>query len=358
MQPFLTGHTCGPAGAQRSHPERLRVEMAWLHGHLAAWKRESLDVAVQAVLDPFSTPGSPAWLRSPRVASQHCVMDGAKVAIDTVASMLDPISPEQCRGARAVLGWTRRRLADEAGVPVRAVTEQEAAGLPPDAAAARAIRAALEVAGIEFIEQGADRLGLRFMRPRRSLSGHPGKDAGPSDLAVAAAWCRGGRRLLGWSQERLAGAALVASTVVRRIEQPGSGPVPPEQVAQVLAALRSAGVVLSAESHSAWVGLPSLHFQPGPSSLAALCEAGAGLLGWSSERLTLEAMRQGVPVRRLKSKSRAKVQAAEAAAMRAAVSSAGVDFSGEGGTGVGVWLTPGDGPPPVGHPAPIRPKRG
>lgn len=286
-------------------------------------------------------------------------MDVAPVALDTVLFMSDPISPEQCRGARAVLGWSRRKLADEAGVTVRAVTEQEAvAGPPPGRAAARAIRAVLEAAGIEFLYDGTDRLGLRFVRPCRTASAPSLEDTAPPDLAVAAAWCRGGRRLLGWSQERLAAAALVASTVVRRIEQPGSGPVPPKQVVQVLAALRTAGVVLSADSHSAWVGLPSLHGQPGPSSLAALCEAGAGLLGWSSERLTLEALRQGVPVRRLKSKSRAKVQAAEAAAMRAAVSSAGVEFSGEGGTGVGVWLTPGDGPPPAGHLPPGRPKRG
>jgi hypothetical protein len=246
-----------------------------------------------------------------------------------------------------------------AGVPVRAVTAQEAAtGPTSDMAAARAIRTALEAAGIEFLDDGVDRLGLRFVRPCRTPPALPAEDTSPPDSAVAAAWCRGGRRLLGWSQERLAAAALVASTVVRRIEQPGSGAVPPKQVVQVLGALRAAGVVLSADSHSARVGMPSLHGQPGPSSLAALCEAGAGLLGWSSERLTLEALRQGVPVRRLKSKSRAKVKATEAAAMQAAVSSAGVEFSGEGGTGVGVWLTPGDGPPPAGHLPPDRPKRG
>src|SRR5690349_18119051 len=64
------------------------------------------------------------------------------------------MSPEQCRAARAWLGWSQQELARRAKVSLSTVQGFEKAGHRTIAATADAMQHALEATGIEFIEDG------------------------------------------------------------------------------------------------------------------------------------------------------------------------------------------------------------
>jgi transcriptional regulator with XRE-family HTH domain len=82
-----------------------------------------------------------------------------------VASEIGPkqaTSPEQCRGARAMLGWSKERLAEASRVPVRTITRFETGDAAPRASTLFAIRTALEAAGVEFIAENGGGAGVRL----------------------------------------------------------------------------------------------------------------------------------------------------------------------------------------------------
>lgn len=64
------------------------------------------------------------------------------------------MTPAQLKAARSLLGWSRDRLAGQSDVPAHAVGEFERGLVGASATAERlaAIRAALELAGIEFTD--------------------------------------------------------------------------------------------------------------------------------------------------------------------------------------------------------------
>ena len=64
------------------------------------------------------------------------------------------MTPQQCRAARLLLGWTEQRLADEAASTRSGVRHFELLGTCPDPFVRRAIRAALVTGGVEFVEDG------------------------------------------------------------------------------------------------------------------------------------------------------------------------------------------------------------
>ena len=66
--------------------------------------------------------------------------------------MQEGILAEQLRVARALLGWSRNRLAAAAGVGPRSVARIET-GKPSRATVVAAIRSALEYAGVEFTDE-------------------------------------------------------------------------------------------------------------------------------------------------------------------------------------------------------------
>jgi len=78
------------------------------------------------------------------------------------------MSPEQCRAARAFLGWSQRELAIKADVSNSTIHDFEAGRRTPIANNLRAIRQALESGGIEFLPQGiAWRVGPKPPKKRR-----------------------------------------------------------------------------------------------------------------------------------------------------------------------------------------------
>jgi transcriptional regulator with XRE-family HTH domain len=68
------------------------------------------------------------------------------------------ISPEQCRMARAGLGWSARDLASAARVGLATVQRFENGQVTPIPATLTAIQRALETAGVEFRLDGSVRL--------------------------------------------------------------------------------------------------------------------------------------------------------------------------------------------------------
>ncbi|WP_281405145.1 helix-turn-helix transcriptional regulator [Mesorhizobium sp. B4-1-1] len=77
---------------------------------------------------------------------------------------MNQISVEQCRGARAMLGWSQAELADAAGVSRATVVDFERGLRVPHRNNLIAIREAFEAAGIEFIPENGGGAGLRLSR--------------------------------------------------------------------------------------------------------------------------------------------------------------------------------------------------
>jgi transcriptional regulator with XRE-family HTH domain len=61
------------------------------------------------------------------------------------------ITPELCRGARALLGWSQQDLAARAEVARTTIADYELGQISPQHRTLRDLIAALEAAGIEFL---------------------------------------------------------------------------------------------------------------------------------------------------------------------------------------------------------------
>jgi hypothetical protein len=83
-----------------------------------------------------------------------------------------------CRAGRALLNWTKPKLAEAAGVGLSTVVDFERNRRIVSAAAVQAIRCALESAGIEFTEGDEPGVRLRKGGPR----GDPSAALAVSDL--------------------------------------------------------------------------------------------------------------------------------------------------------------------------------
>ena len=75
------------------------------------------------------------------------------------------ISPSQCRGARAMLEWSRNKLAREAEVAVGTVVDFERGARHPYKRTLFDIRRALEDAGVIFIDANGGGPGVRLSTP-------------------------------------------------------------------------------------------------------------------------------------------------------------------------------------------------
>jgi ribosome-binding protein aMBF1 (putative translation factor) len=82
----------------------------------------------------------------------------------------DMTTTRQMKAARSLLGWSQSDLALHSGVSVPTIARLESAGdqLGGRGETVRKIQAALELAGIEFIEENGTGEGVRFRKPHRS----------------------------------------------------------------------------------------------------------------------------------------------------------------------------------------------
>ena len=71
---------------------------------------------------------------------------------------------EQCRGARAMLGWSQAELAKVANVSRQTIADFERGAHVPIANNLASIVSAFERAGIEFIPENGGGVGIRFKR--------------------------------------------------------------------------------------------------------------------------------------------------------------------------------------------------
>ncbi len=82
--------------------------------------------------------------------------------------IIDPMTPAQCRAARALLEITQSQLADAAGLGLSTVVDFEKERRQVSADAVKAIRNALVRAGIAFTNEGAFGQGVMLRKPRHS----------------------------------------------------------------------------------------------------------------------------------------------------------------------------------------------
>lgn len=81
-----------------------------------------------------------------------------------------PITAPQSRAGRALIGWSVAALADATGLSAAEIEEFEAGTEMLDTDCQRAIRAALEGAGVLFLpELGGEGAGVRLKFPRQTV---------------------------------------------------------------------------------------------------------------------------------------------------------------------------------------------
>jgi len=76
------------------------------------------------------------------------------------------ITPAQCRAARALLNWSQDQLEASARVARKTIADFEREARQPYERTLAAMQAALEAAGVVFIEQNGGGPGVRLRQPR------------------------------------------------------------------------------------------------------------------------------------------------------------------------------------------------
>lgn len=78
------------------------------------------------------------------------------------------LTGQQMRAARAALGWSAQRLADEAKISMKTVIRLESVNGVPNSRSETLLelQRVLEAAGVEFVGTPSDRPGLRLGPPR------------------------------------------------------------------------------------------------------------------------------------------------------------------------------------------------
>jgi len=80
------------------------------------------------------------------------------------------ITPAQCRAARGLISWSQRQLAEAAEVGYVTVQEFERGQTSPRTLTLRAIKQALETAGVLFVDENGAGPGVR-LREKTSKAG-------------------------------------------------------------------------------------------------------------------------------------------------------------------------------------------
>jgi transcriptional regulator with XRE-family HTH domain len=76
------------------------------------------------------------------------------------------ISPAQCRGARGLLGWSQSELSEASKTATKTIADFERGARKPYPRTLEDVKSALEIAGIDFIEENGGGPGVR-LRSRR-----------------------------------------------------------------------------------------------------------------------------------------------------------------------------------------------
>ena len=79
------------------------------------------------------------------------------------------ITGSQCRAARALVEWTREKLARNANVDSLVIEEFERKISPPDDDVRNRLQAVLEEAGAQFIDENGGGIGVRLKLNRSEV---------------------------------------------------------------------------------------------------------------------------------------------------------------------------------------------
>jgi DNA-binding transcriptional regulator YiaG len=96
-----------------------------------------------------------------KVAHQHFLLTSRRIMSTKI---VDRIFPSQCRAARALVELTQAELATAAGIGLSTVVDFEKARRDVSESARRAIRDALERAGVKFIGANGGGPGVRLRK--------------------------------------------------------------------------------------------------------------------------------------------------------------------------------------------------
>lgn len=77
-----------------------------------------------------------------------------------------PISPAQCRAARALIGWSQDQLAEASKVAKATLANFELGKRTPYERTLADIERALEAAGVIFVEENGEGPGVRLKKER------------------------------------------------------------------------------------------------------------------------------------------------------------------------------------------------
>jgi transcriptional regulator with XRE-family HTH domain len=212
------------------------------------------------------------------------------------------ITIEQLRAARGLLGWSQSKLAASAGLSLPTVKRVETGSGPRVSQEARErLKQALEAAGIEFLDENASGVGVRFRKPQHA-------------------------RLKGSERERLRPSLRVGSKGSGRMVSSGSQDarlsiLPTQSPSSILKDLNDAS--------SAYMDDATL--------TSELMRAARGLLRWAQPDLCAASLVSLATIKRLEAKQGVlAANATTVAALRRALESAGIEFT--GGTSPGVKL--------------------
>ena len=144
------------------------------------------------------------------------------------------ISPEQCRGARGLLGLTQLEVAQSAHVATTTLADFEQEARVPTYNNLQAIRVALEAMGVAFISANGGGPGVRLrVAPKTDADVEP---------AISPEQCRAARAVLNLTQTDLAQAAGLGRSTVADYERADRMPNP-ASLAALRKALEAAGVL-------------------------------------------------------------------------------------------------------------------
>ena len=74
------------------------------------------------------------------------------------------LTPAQCRAARGLVDWSQSKLAESSNLGVSTVKNFEAGRSVPTINNLAAIRAALELAGVIFVDENGEGAGVRLRK--------------------------------------------------------------------------------------------------------------------------------------------------------------------------------------------------
>jgi transcriptional regulator with XRE-family HTH domain len=215
------------------------------------------------------------------------------------------VTGAQVRMARAALGWTVRDLAEAAGLHRNTITNIEIGRFAGDPGSIATIERVLRAAGIEFLDENGGGAGVRFRKPRHA-------------------------RLKGSEREPLRPSLRVGSK--------GSGRTVSSGIRETMPPILPPGPSLSIPKELK--DIYSIHKDDATLS-SELLRAARALLRWAQRDLCAASLVSLPTIKRLEAKQGVlAANATTVAALRHALESAGIEFTGGASPGVKLKRAP------------------